>query len=568
MKKDNSNTGSRPSRLSLALAAALACGAFQASAGEISTSNPDLSIRWDNTIKYSAAFRVKGQSDDLISNDPFAPNFDDGDRNFDKGLISNRLDLLSEFDLVYKQNFGFRVSAAGWYDEVYNKSNDHDSPATSNRVYGRYNAFSSETRDLHGRKAELLDAFVFGGFDIGRTRLNLRLGQHSIQWGETLFFGANGIAGAMAPVDVIKLVSVPSTQFKEAILPVPQISAQWQLTDNVSLGAFYQFRWEASRLPAAGSYFSGLDFQPEGGEAMMFGPLTSYRIENLEAKNSGQGGLQLRFTAADTDFGLYLVRFNAKTHQVISNLGLRFLPDGSLLTDADGAPVIAPVSYRLVYHEGTTAFGASASHTFGTIQVSTEASIRRNQDLATSGGIDLGLLNGTELEHDNDDNPGYATGKTAHFNISTIWTLPSTALAREATFTGEMMWNRVLSVDKNPHGALAPNATRDATALRFIVEPTYRQVLSGLDISVPIGVGYSPNGSRSMALGPSLPAESGGDFSIGVNGTYLGTWNFSVAYNHYFGPERPFLAGESPTFGYGQNLKDRNFVALSLRRTF
>ncbi|SPO54613.1 conserved exported protein of unknown function [Pseudomonas sp. JV551A1] len=550
----------------LALAAACA-GSHSAYAFELDTADPDLYVRWDNTVKYSAAWRVKDRSAGLTSGDPFASNFDDGDRNFDKGLISNRLDLLSELDLVYKQSYGFRISGAGWYDDVYNKSNDNDSPATSNRAQGAYDEFSHDTRDLHGRKAELLDAFVFGGFDIGSTRLNLRLGQHSLQWGETLYFGANGIAGAMAPVDVIKLTSVPGTQFKEAILPVPQISAQWQLTDNVSLGAFYQLRWDASRLPAAGSYFSGLDFQPEGGEEMLFGPLTSHRISNQDAKNSGQGGLQLRFTYADTDFGLYLVRFHSKTHQLISNLGLRHLPDGSVLTDSSGAPVIAPVSYRMVYNEGITAFGASASHTFGPMQVSTEASIRHNQDLATSGGVDLGLLTGTSLVNDNHHHPAYATGKTAHFNISTIWTLPSTALAREATFTGEYMWNRVLSVDKNRE-AIDPNATRDASAVRFVLEPTYRQVLSGLDLSVPIGVGYSPKGSRSMALGPSLPAEGGGDFSVGVNGNYLGTWNFSLAYNHFFGPERPFLAGESPTFGYGQYLKDRDFVAMSVRRTF
>ena len=115
----------------------------------------------------------------------------------------------------------------------------------------RHNKFNSDTRELHGRKAELLDAFVFGGFDLGDTRLNVRAGRHSVLWGESLFYGMNGIAGAMAPVDVVKLMSVPGTQFKEAIRPVPQISAQWQFNSNLSLGAFYQFRWEENRLPTA-----------------------------------------------------------------------------------------------------------------------------------------------------------------------------------------------------------------------------------------------------------------------------------------------------------------------------
>jgi len=53
-------------------------------------------LRWDNTLKYSDAFRLKDQSRRLIAD----PNSDDGDRNFDKGIISNRLDLLSELDFA------------------------------------------------------------------------------------------------------------------------------------------------------------------------------------------------------------------------------------------------------------------------------------------------------------------------------------------------------------------------------------------------------------------------------------------------------------------------------------
>lgn len=556
MRSCNNKTGRRMLALPLAVALAICAGPAQVSAAEIKTENSNVSIRWDNTFKYSAAWRVKDRSPFLTDVDPFAANMDDANRNFDTGLISNRLDWLSELDVVFASQYGFRLSGAAWYDDVYNKSNDHDSPATSNRFDGPYNSFSSETRDLHGRKAELLDAFVFGGFDIGDTRLNLRVGQHSVLWGETLFFGNNGIAGAMAPVDVIKLASVPGTQFKEAIRPVPQISAQWQLSNNVSLGAFYQFRWEANRLPAAGSYFSSLDFQPEGGEGMLLGPgLVSMRQANLKARNGGQGGLQLRFSAADTDFGLYVVRFHNKSHQIVNNLAMPF------------PGVVVPASYRMVYNEGITTFGASASHTFGGMQLSAEASIRHNQDLASSGAVDMGLLMGSTLLTDNDDNPAYAVGKTAHMNVSTMWSLPSTPLAQEAMFLGEIMWTRVLSVDENS-AALDPNSTRDATALRFILEPTYRQVLPGVDISVPFGVGYSPKGSRSQALGPSLPAENGGDASIGINGSYLDVWRFSFAYNYFFGPKEPFMSGTSPTFTYGQSLKDRNFVAFSLRRTF
>ena len=219
-------------RRPLAIAAALALLGGATTAAEIDTGNPDLKLRWDNTIKYSAAVRTGKRSDALLSN----ANNDDGDRNFNRGLTSNRLDLLSELDAQIGA-FGARVSAAAWYDTVYNRSNDNPGFAgggTPNQTSVPYNEFTDATRTLHGRKAEVLDAFAFGRFDLGESRATFRLGSHSVLWGESLFFGANAIAGGQSPVDAIKLLSVPGTQFKEAIRPVPQLSGQLQVSSSVS----------------------------------------------------------------------------------------------------------------------------------------------------------------------------------------------------------------------------------------------------------------------------------------------------------------------------------------------
>src|SRR4029450_7178100 len=84
-------------------------GAVQAF--EIPTDNPDLAIRWDNTVRYNIGMRTQSQDSNIIG----SPNFDDGDRNFSNGsLVTNRFDVLSEFDFVYKRRMGFRVSGAGW----------------------------------------------------------------------------------------------------------------------------------------------------------------------------------------------------------------------------------------------------------------------------------------------------------------------------------------------------------------------------------------------------------------------------------------------------------------------
>ncbi|MBS1158600.1 MAG: hypothetical protein H6R15_1019 [Proteobacteria bacterium] len=529
---------------------------------EIETGNPDLKVRWDNTIKYSTAWRTQNPDPSLTS----SINQDDGDRNFKRGQISNRWDLLSELDVSYG-NFGARISGAAWRDEVYLGSNDNPGfpNATPNQTSVGANQFTSATRHIHGENAELLDAFVYGKFDIGESRLTARLGKHSLVWGETLFFGANGIAGGMMPVDVVKLLSVPNTQFKEAIRPVPMASGQWQLTPDISLAAYYQFDWQASRLPAAGSYFSGVDSSPAGAEQLWIVPpgvipplpdgYAAARANDLKARDSGQGGLQLRFRDEDTDYGLYLIRFHQKTHQLIPTMGTNAILG------------VVPTSYRLVYHEGITALGASMSRTFGAANVALEVSMRHNQDLATSASaVDTSALTGSAA-NDNRDNPAYATGNTAHANLSVLWAPPPSTLFPESSFVGEIAWNRVLHIERNAN-LIAPNATRDAVALRMTFEPTYRQVASGVDLSIPIGIGYAPKGSRSMALGPgSFPSDGGGDVSVGLNFTYLGNWYANLAYTHYYGQKSTFLTA-SNEYTYAQNLKDRDFLALSIRHSF
>lgn len=513
--------------------------------------NSDVRVRWDNTFKWSGAYRLEDQQASLIA----SPNHDDGDRNFDKGLVSNRLDLLSEFDVTYQRRLGMRVSAAALYDTMYNRSNDN--PGFAGGSFPNHSStaadhFTDDTRDIHGRRAEVLDAFLFGKTELGDTTVSARLGRHAILWGESLFYGANAIAGGQMPVDIVKIASVPNTQFKEAVRPVEQISGSWELTPEVSISAYYQFKWDASLAPAVGSYFSNSDVAIEGAESMLLGPMlpAAPRLSDKSAKDSGQGGVQLRVRAGETEFGFYAIRFHSKTPQIVPVLGIVGVP-----------PMmgVAPVAYRQEYQENVKAFGVSANRSFGDFNVGIEGSIREDQDLASTQGADATLLGGTWQ--------GYATGRTAHVNVSTIASLSPGLLWNEAQLAGEIAWNRVLSVTDNKQ-ALDPNATRDALALRIQLEPFYRQVLPGLDISVPLSLSYAPRGSRSMALGPNAtPAENGGDLSLGVNGTYLDAWRMSLSYTHFYGSSDPFQSANN-AYTYKQTLADRDYVAFSLRRTF
>ncbi|MDY7533208.1 DUF1302 domain-containing protein [Pseudomonas sp. Bout1] len=546
------------SRQAAALATALAAVGCLPHAGafEIDTGDSDLRLRWDNTLKYNAAWRVKDRDSKLVS----TVNQDDSDRNFNKGLISNRLNILSEFDARYN-NFGTRVSAAGWYDSVYEGGNDNDSPATANQRSVRYDHFTDDTRKLHGSNAEILDAFVFGKGNVGELPTSFRLGRHTVLWGESLFFGANGIAGGQAPVDIIKATSVPNTPFKELIRPVNQFSGQVQLRPNVSVAAYYQFAWEENRIPAVGSYFSTSDVVGEGGERLIVGgpigpnqqPLAFFHGKDIKADDKGQYGLSLRFSPEDwnTDFGLYAIRYHAKDPMVYT----RANPGGpNPLTGQLG-------EYQLVYAEGIRAFGASFSTSVGDANVAGEVSVRRNTPL-----VSVSQANPTGLG-DNDSHALYAVGNSLHAQLSSLYSFNSNGIWDSASLAGEVAWHRRTSITKNA-AALDPNSERDAWGLRMSFTPNFFQVYPGVDLSVPLGLGYNPKGRSSViSKFNNGVGDKGGDLSIGLQLEYLQTWKAGLNYTHYIGGSDNFLDSHNANT-YGQPLKDRDFIAFTVQRSF
>lgn len=534
----------------MALAAVVLLNTQAAGAVQLTEPGAEIKMQLDTTVKYSAAVRAEGTSGVLLAD----PNQDDGDRNFGRGLISNRLDVLTEFDLRYQNAAGLRVSGAGWYDPVYQRGNRNDMAATANNLSVPANQFNQRTRELHGGHAELLDAFVFGNGRLGDMPGTLRLGRHSLLYGESLFFGSNGIAGGQAPIDVIKLLSVPNSQFKEIIRPVEQLSGQLQVADNVAVGAYYQFRWDATRIPSAGSYFATADVL-EGGERLLFGPVdpvtrlapAAARVADMRARNAGQGGLQLRWrpAAMDMEFGFYATRYHDKTPQLY----------------------VYPLEgrYQMVYPENIRAYGASFSTQLGDVNLSGEGSVRRNTPLVSDVRL-IGLNVPPGTTGDNRDHPLYAVGNSAHAQVSATYVAPPTALWGSAAFLGELAWNRRTSVTQNP-AALAVNSSRDAWALRFVFEPTWFQVAPALDLSLPVGLGYSAHGNSSVVGQFNPGGKNGGDLNLGIKGVFQQNWRFALTYTHYFGAQGPVL-NPLAQFNFKQSLADRDFVALSLQTSF
>lgn len=328
-----------------ALSSAVACAAMMtASAGwamQFDTGNSDLEVRWDNTLKYNVMLRVEDQDKDVTASESPAP-FDDANLAFDTGVVSNRADLLSELELVWKQNFGFRVSAAGWYDHAYSGDSDHPGVNKDFRVNGHYTdtwgsltvppgQFNDYADDMAYKGGELLDAFVFANFHVGGGEGSVRLGRHTLYWGQSLFASGatNGIAGAMAPIDQAKGLGVPGSEAKELFLPTGKLSGSFQINSNLSLVGYYSFEWEPTRYPAPGSYFALFEISMDQAEYLtlipgevdpatgaLLSPRTGFVQNSSVEPEEGEWGLGAQYVFADgLELGLYYLSYHDKAPQ-------------------------------------------------------------------------------------------------------------------------------------------------------------------------------------------------------------------------------------------------------------
>jgi hypothetical protein len=542
----------KPVSSAVALLISAAC-APHAAALTFDTDVQDLKIQLDTSVKYSLGYRT-ASGDPAYAADP---NTDDGNRNLRSGPISNRLDLLSELD-ISRRGLGARLSAAAWYDHVYMSKNDNNSPGTLNAPVSDPRRFSDHVRDLHGRRAEVLDAFVFASHRFGNdVRISARLGQHALLMGESVFFGDNGVAAANAPIDILKSVTVPSLQAKEVIIPTKQLSWQIQPVDNVSLIGYYQFEWKRNRAPLPASYFSGTDFGPGADEGDVFfapPPLTEAlgappgsvfaTGPAVKPRDSGQFALALKYRlpSGAAEFGLYAARYHSKDVLPIggdASTPFYFRPGAGVPNPSDPRQI---GTVNFIFPQSIRVYGFSANTNIGDANVGFEVSTRRNTPLASTAVFDAPLPPGPPgspppppyVPFDNDANPGYAIGTSTHAQVSMLYVSGPSALWNSATFVAEIAGHRRGKVTRN-EAQLDTTANRSSWGFRFLLEPQYLQVLPGLDIAVPLSVGYIPEGRSSVVTNFGGGFNKGGSASIGVNATYQARHKFGFNYVQFIG---------------------------------
>lgn len=228
----------------------------------------------------------------------YSSNGDSGNLNYDAGeSFSQLIKGTHELDVHY-DGMGVFVRGMYYYDfAMMDKDRDWTNP-----ISGQANnpCDDSEAKKQVCTDIRLLDAYVYGNFDIGDMPFSVRLGQQVISWGESTLIG-HGIS-EINPVDIARL-KAPGSELKEAFIPFGAVWGSIGITENFNVEAFYQYSWEKTVLPPPGSYFSTNDFAGDGGNnnnvQLGFSGNPDIDVTTLMAGLNQIGGL-LRTGAIDT----------------------------------------------------------------------------------------------------------------------------------------------------------------------------------------------------------------------------------------------------------------------------
>lgn len=532
-----------------------------ANAFDIDIGNEDLQVRFDNTIRLNYGTRVQGQDSAILKN----PNFDDGDRNFKRNsTINSRIDLLTEFDVIYQKKYGVRVSAASWHDSAYAGSFDNTSLATSNHLENGKPAFGLSNyaqRYYEGLSGEWLDAYVFGTLDIAGLPLTMRMGQHTVNWGESLLGGGaiHGIAYGQAPLDQGKALAVPGVEAKELYLPRNQISAQFQATPELSFGAQYMLEWRPTRIPESGTYLGFADFYQLGGESLINPALPGGRAlhgDDITPKKTGDRGVMARWSPGwlDGTVGVYARNFSDTMPQTI------------LL--AARAP-----RYFFNYGDDIDMYGVSLTRQIAGISFGLDLNYRHNMPLVSK----TATVRSVAALPEKGEILG-ARGDTLHGVLNALGSLGSTPLFDSASWAAELTWSRWLSVESDPlklfkgyasYEAVRGNidaVTRNAYGLALNFTPTWYQVFPGANLSLPLSYSVGLSGNSAVASGGN---EDAGSFSAGVRVDLDNRYQFDLKYVGYFGDATKNAAGViTVPNGSPALLRDRGAVYLTFKTTF
>ena len=490
-------------------------------------------LDWDTNLAYSAQWRVAKQDDDKFryrdtgnlvedsSQYSLLVNANDGNNNFNRSLVQNKVSFVSEINLAWR-NYGVFARARGYYDDVYDSKTDHSeedfltyNSGTLNGGDTSYREFPDGTVDEHRDRLEMLDYFLFASGELPGDRLfDVRLGSQVINWGEATF--SPGINGLQNRADLIAR-NTPGIEVKEILLPTGSLYGQVDVVPNVTFEAYYQYEWKKTELNGVGSFFSDRDFLGPGAQNFLVAIgedliIPVPRTKDEAASDSGQWGTALHWvTENGTDFGLYYVNAHNKSPAYQLNY------DGAL-----------PADYTIRYFEDIQGYAASFTTVLGVTNIQGEVSYKKDTPVVNlAGDPEKGDLISAQL------------GGSYVLEPNKLWD--------DASLTFELAG---VSIDSHDSSELVYDDHAAAMYLRL--ELAYLNVYSGLDLKVPI---FFQRGLKGNILETDM-VEDASAFRIAFKGVYLNNFTTQIGYTNFFDG------------GENHLITDRDNVSLSLSYSF
>ena len=565
---------------------------------------------FDTTTSYGQTYRMQSRAHELIGfangGTAFSVNGDDGDLNYDTGLVSSTFKFTSELELHYK-TIGAFVRATGFKDM------QNDGAEDTERT-----PLSDDAIELVGEDLKLLDAYVWAGFDLGKMPFDIRVGKQVLSWGESTFI-QNSI-NAINPVDVSKL-RVPGAELKEALLPVGMVSAALGLTQNLTLEGFYEYDYRRVLVDPPGSFFSSNDFAGNGGNfvALGFGFIPDYislggplvplpdippgiisalpgsafsatRSPDDRPQEGGQYGAALRWFASalnDTEFGFYFLNYHSRL-PIINAVSATPLVPGVVSPPFNNP--LSPATYFISYPEDIQLYGVSFNTQLGTTgwALQGEYSFRDGVPLQVD---DVELLTAA-LHYDLFGAPfasqlgavgfgvvvpGFIRRDVSQLQMTASRVFGPLLKANQALLVGEFAVTHVhdmpdastlrldapgANLSGNPFLSgltglpVETNGFADATSwgYRIVGRLDYNNVIGSINLSPRVEWRHDVSGNSPGPGGNFL--EGNKVITVGVGASYQNTWQADVSYTNFFGA------------GSQNLLQDRDFLAFSLGYSF
>jgi hypothetical protein len=340
------------------------------------------------TVTYGTLFRDSDRDPELINRlnaatlgvvgipAPNGRNSDDGNLNFAKGdPVSQVLKVYAE-GTIAQGDWSILLSGKAWHDYVLN---DKSLPwGNTPNGFSSNVPISSEGFGQRGKfsSAVLQSAYVQNNSDLDNSKLRVRLGKQTVNWGINTILG-----GGLANIDASDAPATrrPGTTADENRIPAAMLRSTWTSNSGISADAFAQLQFEANQSTICGTFYSVADYLDGGCDKALVGGATAIDSVNIQAgnylkrsgvvlpENGGQFGASLTYASPDKTWNASLYAANIHNRALSYNMikGRRATGNPALPNDPGG---LNPM-YEIEYAKNVNYYGLdlTANTTNGTV---------------------------------------------------------------------------------------------------------------------------------------------------------------------------------------------------------